>query len=43
MSDVVEYTMENMVYCGNPDLEELEQINNRSREVALGYVNKQTI
>jgi 1-deoxy-D-xylulose-5-phosphate reductoisomerase len=43
MSEVVEHTMENIVFSSKPDLKELEYTDRRSRDVALAYVNKQTI
>jgi 1-deoxy-D-xylulose-5-phosphate reductoisomerase len=43
MSDVVEHTMGDIAFSGKPDLLELEHTDRRSREVALAYINKQTI
>lgn len=40
MPDVVEYTLENSVYSGKPDLDFLDETNTNARKTALSYVNK---
>jgi len=38
MSDVVEYTLENIQYLSAPDLESLEHSDSRAREIAENYI-----